>query len=175
MDDNDNTRGIGRGVGIGINKVRGKGRGKHKTTLSHSSIFQAPRPADTQPPHYTRQPTNTQQPQSTRQPTHHPISQTSTNFPPFLSTPSPQMSTIHAPTSQIPANIQSPHSTASPHLSTTHSPPHLPSGSDPLASSSSCDDSYPIAGCTSPTDRRILICLGPQLTLDFYKIFRLIL
>jgi hypothetical protein len=80
MEDNDNTRGSGRGVGIGIKKVKEKGRGKHKTNLSHSSIFQAPRPADTQPPYYTRQPINIQQPQSTRQPTHHPISQTHTNL-----------------------------------------------------------------------------------------------
>ena len=235
MEDNDIARGSGRGVGRSINKVRGNGGGKHKTTLSHSSRFQAPRLADTQPPQYTRQPTNTQQPQSTRQPTHdlisqthtnfppflstpspqmstvhaptsqiltniqqphsirkpthhltskipsniqppkptrqpthHPISQTRTDFSPFLSTPSPQISTIHAPTSQIPTNIQSPHSTPSPHLSNTHSPPHLPSdvasGGDPHASSSSCDDSYPIAGSIDPTDRRIWIRPGPQLT-----------
>jgi hypothetical protein len=55
--------------GTWIKEVKEKGRGKHKTTLSHSSIFQAP--ADSQPPHYTRQPTNTQQPHSTRQPTYH--------------------------------------------------------------------------------------------------------
>ena len=55
MEDNDITRGSGKGVGISINKVRGNGGGKHKTTLSHSSRFQAPRPADTQPPQYTRQ------------------------------------------------------------------------------------------------------------------------
>jgi hypothetical protein len=215
MEDNDITRGSGRGAGISSNKVKGNGGGKHKTTLSHSSRFQAARPADTQQslstkqqthtnfppflstsspqmstvhaptsqiptntqqPHSTRKPThhlksntpsNIQLPQPTRQPKHHPISQT--NFPPFLSTPSPQMSTIHAPTSQIPTNIQSPHSTPSPpHLSNTHSPPHLPydvvSGGDPHASSSSCDDSYPIAGSTDPTDRRIWIRPGPQLT-----------
>ena len=55
MEDNDIARGSGRGVGRSINKVRGNGGGKHKTTLSHSSRFQAPRPADTQPPQYTRQ------------------------------------------------------------------------------------------------------------------------
>ncbi|XP_039683086.1 uncharacterized protein [Medicago truncatula] len=133
-------------------------------------------PTNTQQPHSTRKPThhltsntpsNIQFPQPTRQPKHHPISQTFTNFPPLLSTPSPQMSTIHAPTSQIPTNIQSPHSTPSPpHLSNTHRPYDVVSGGDPHASSSSCDDSYPIAGSTDPTDRRIWIRPGPQLTFE---------
>jgi hypothetical protein len=69
------------------------------------------------------------------------------------------MSTIHAPTSQIPTNIHSPHSTPSPHLSNTHSPPHLPSGGDPTPSS--CDELYPIAGSTDPTDEHIWIRSGP--------------